>query len=102
MTQGLDSFCRLLTMDNFSVHKVKGICKLIEAAGAQVIYLSPYSPDFNPIENCWSKLKEYLRSVGARSRAALDAKTGKAIDEIITLDDINHWFAHSCYCISLT
>jgi len=91
-----------VVMDNFSAHKVKGICELIEAAGARVIYLSPYSPDFNPIENCWSKLKEYLRSVGARSRAALDAAIGKAIDEIITLDDINHWFAHGCYCTSLT
>jgi hypothetical protein len=40
--------------------------------------------------------------VGARSRAALDAAIGKAIDEIITLDDINHWFAHDCYCTSLT
>lgn len=44
-------------MDNLSAHKVKGIQELIEAAEARVIYLSPYSPDFNPIENSWSKLK---------------------------------------------
>jgi transposase len=88
-------------MDNFSVHKVVGIRELIESKGAQLIYLPPYSPDFNPIENCWSKLKEYLRSVGARSRSALDAAIGKVIDEIITLKDINHWFAHDCYCTSI-
>lgn len=91
-----------VVMDNSSIHKVEGIRELIEEAGARLIYLPPYSPDFNPIENCWSKLKEYLRSVGARSREALDAAIGKAINEIITLTDINHWFAHDCYCTSIT
>jgi transposase len=89
-------------MDNFSAHKVEGIRELIEAAGARLIYLPPYSPDFNPIENCWSKLKQYLRSVAARSREALDSAIGKSINELITLNDINHWFAHDCYCTSIT
>lgn len=88
-------------MDNFSAHKVEGIREIIEAAGARLIYLPPYSPDFNPIENCWSKLKQYLRSVAARSREALDTEIGKLINEMITLKDINHWFAHDCYCTSL-
>lgn len=88
-------------MDNFSAHKVEGIREVIEAAGARLIYLPPYSPDFNPIENCWSKLKQYLRSVAARSREALDAAIGRLINEIITFKDINHWFAHDCYCTSL-
>jgi transposase len=90
-----------VVLDNFSAHKVEGIRELIEAAGARLIYLPPYSPDFNPIENCWSKLKEYLRSIAARSREALDTAIGKVIDEVITLEDINHWFAHDCYCTSI-
>lgn len=50
-------------MDNLPAHKVKGVREKIESVGASLIYLSPYSPDFNRIENCWSKLKQYLRSV---------------------------------------
>ncbi|MEH2282851.1 MAG: IS630 family transposase [Nostoc sp.] len=50
-----------VVMDNFSSHKVTGIREAIEAVGARLIYLSPYSPDFSPIENCWSKVKQFLR-----------------------------------------
>lgn len=52
-------------MDNCSIHKGTQIEKLIESVGAKLIYLPPYSPDFSPIENCWSKVKNILRSVGA-------------------------------------
>jgi transposase len=54
-----------VVMDNLPAHKVAGIREGIEAVGAKVIYLSPYSPDFSPIENCWSKVKEFLRSRAA-------------------------------------
>lgn len=54
-------------MDNCSIHKGGEIEELIETAGAKLIYLPPYSPDFSPIENCWSKVKNILRSIGARS-----------------------------------
>jgi transposase len=89
----------VVVMDNLSAHKVMGIQETLEAAGAQVVYLSPYSPDFNPIENFWSKLKEYLRSVAARTRETLETalKTGL---ELISLKDIRNWFAHCCYCDS--
>ena len=90
----------VVVMDNLSAHKVKGIQESIEASGASVIYLSPYSPDFNPIENCWSKLKEYLRSVGARNRNILETAVTQGL-EIISLKDIRNWFAHCCYCSSL-
>ena len=50
-------------MDNLPAHKVTGIREAIEGVGATVIYLSPYSPDFSPIENCWSKVKEFLRAL---------------------------------------
>lgn len=61
-----------VVMDNFSSHKVAGIREAIEAVGARLVYLPPYSPDFNPIEKCWSKVKEFLRSKAARTYEALD------------------------------
>ena len=84
-------------MDNLSAHQVKGIREMIEASGARLIYLSPYSPDFNPIENCWSKLKEYLRSLATRTRDALELAISDALD-LITIKDLTHWFTHCCYC----
>lgn len=89
-----------VVMDNLPAHKINCIQKLIEAAGARVVYLSAYSPDFNPIENCWSSVKEYLRSSAARTREALETAINNAID-LVTLEDIRNWFAHCCYCTSL-
>ena len=57
-----------VVMDNLPAHKVNGVRTLIEERGARLIYLPPYSPDFNPIENSWSKVKEFLRSVAAPRR----------------------------------
>ena len=56
-----------VVMDNLPAPKVIGIREAIESVGATVIYLSPYSPDFSPIENCWSKVKEFLRARAART-----------------------------------
>ena len=87
-------------MDNCSIHKTKEIEALIQAAGANLIYLPPYSPDFSPIENCWSKIKSVLRSIGARNYPDL----AKAIEEAfnqVSLKDIQSWFTHCCYCTSL-
>lgn len=87
-------------MDNCSIHKGKEIKALIQAAGANLIYLPPYSPDFSPIENCWSKIKSILRSLSPRNYPDL----AKAIDEAfnkVSLQDIRSWFTHSCYCTSL-
>lgn len=86
-----------VVMDNLSSHGVDGIRELIEAAGARLVYLSPYSPDFNPIENCWSKVKAFLRSVAARSREALDQALTDALNAV-TLKDIRGWFTDRCYC----
>lgn len=88
-----------IVMDNLPAHKVTGIRELIESVGARVVYLSPYSPEFNPIENCWSKIKEFLRSVGARSREALDTAISDPIAPITT-QNIKNWFTHCCYCTS--
>lgn len=89
-----------VVMDNCSVHKGKEIENLIEAAGAKLIYLPPYSPDFSPIENCWSKIKSILRSLGARNYPSL-AKAIETAFNKVSLNDIRNWFIHCCYCTSL-
>lgn len=88
-----------VVMDNFSSHKVAGIREAIEAVGARVVYLPPYSPDFNPIENCWSKVKEDLRSTAARSYEALDQAMTEAFNAVTTKDMIG-WFTHCCYYVA--
>jgi transposase len=62
-----------VVMDNLSAHKVAGIRELIQAQGAMLIYLPPYSPDLNPIEKAWSKFKQFLRSAKARTKEALES-----------------------------
>ena len=85
--------------DNYSIHKGKEIEKAIIVAGARLIYLPPYSPDFNPIENCWSKIKSILRSIGARNYKDLDSAISQAYSQVSS-QDIHGWFSHSCYCTS--
>jgi transposase len=87
-------------MDNASIHKTDEIEQLIAKAGAKLIYLPPYSPDFSPIENCWSKIKSLLRSIGARNYPDLAKAIKDAFDQI-SLKDIQGWFTHCCYCTSL-
>ena len=89
-----------VVMDNFSSHKVEGIQELIEAAGARLVYLPPYSPDFSPIENFWSKVKQHIRSAAARTYETLDQAITEAF-KAVSLTDIQHWFAYRCYCTSL-
>ena len=84
-----------VVMDNLPAHKVAGIREAIEAVGATVVYLSPYSPDFSPIENCWSKVKEFLRSRAARTYAQLDQAITDAL-AAVTVHDIKGWFTHCC------
>lgn len=87
-------------MDNCSIHKGGEIEKLIEAAGAKLVYLPPYSPDFSPIENCWSKVKNILRSIGARNYPDLAKAIETAFNQV-SLNDIYNWFTHCCYCTLL-
>ncbi len=87
-------------MDNYSIHKGEKIRSLIEGVGAKLIYLPTYSPEFNPIENCWSKLKSLLRQIGARTYPDL-AKAIEFAFKKISLNDIRNWFIHCCYCTSL-
>ena len=62
----------MIVMDNLPVHHASVVREVIEAVGAKVVFLPPYSPDLSPIELCWSKLKQLLRSAKARTQEALD------------------------------
>jgi transposase len=88
----------IVVMDNLGAHKVDGVRRAIEASGARLLYLPPYSPDWSPIEPCWSKLKTYLRAVKARTREALDEALTVAID-MVTPTDARGWFAHCGYAL---
>jgi transposase len=88
----------VVVMDNLSVHKVQDIEAMIRGAGAQLIYLPPYSPDWSPIEPCWSKIKTRLRGMKARTREALDQALTKVISKISN-SDARGWFAHCGYPI---
>ena len=81
----------VVVMDNLSAHKVEGVCERIERAGASVLYLPPYSPDLNPIEKAWSKLKQGLRAAGARSAEALHHAVAQRLPSI-TPNDAKAWF----------
>jgi transposase len=86
----------IVVMDNLSAHKVAGIRKAVEARGARAVYLPPYSPDLNPIEQCWSKLKNAMRGYEARTRETLEAGLVQAMDRV-TATDIRGWFSHCGY-----
>lgn len=88
-----------VVMDNCSVHLGETVRELIEEVGAHLIYLPPYSPDFSPIENCWSKVKNCLRTIGARTYHDLVQGIKQAF-ETVSLHDIHAWFTHCCYCTS--
>ena len=86
----------LVIMDNLSAHKVAGVRELIQATGAELLYLPPYSPDFNPIEKAWAKLKQLLRAAKARTTEVLDAAVAEAL-KAITADNAAAWFRHCGY-----
>jgi transposase len=88
----------VVVLDNLAAHKVAGVRALIEARGAQLLYLPPYSPDFNPIEQAWSKVKELLRAAKARTLPLLDDAITAALGAI-TADNAVGWFRHCGYRI---
>ena len=81
----------VVVMDNLSSHKVNGVRERIEAAGAQLLYLPPYSPDLNPIEKAWAKLKQLLRAAKARTKEALDQTIAQLLP-LLTAEDAKAWF----------
>lgn len=85
---------QVVILDNLSSHKGKRGTELIEQAGGQVLFLPPYSPDFNLIEMLFSKVKGYLRKVGERCREQLLSRLGEALSRV-TRSDIQGWFQHA-------
>jgi transposase len=83
-------------LDNLSPHKAPRVRALIERAGCRLLFLPPYSPDFNPIEPAWSKLKALLRGLGARTTEALHAALTPLVDAITT-SDARGYFRHCGY-----
>ena len=89
----------IVVLDNLSAHTGEPIRQLIEARGARVQFLPPYSADFNPIELCWSKIKTALRAAKARTFDTLMEALAQALRSI-SLTDIQAWFAHCGYVLS--
>ena len=87
---------QIVVLDNLSVHKGERVRQAIEAKGCQVLFLPAYSPDFAPIEEAFSKLKAWLRRLGARTREALEAAIAQALEQI-TAQDVHGWFWHCGY-----
>lgn len=83
----------IVVMDNLSSHKGARVRRLIESRGAKLVFLPPYSPDFNPIELAFSKIKQALRSLGARTKAALWGAMQGVLDRV-TAGDAEAFFRH--------
>jgi transposase len=87
----------VVVLDNLSTHKAARVREAIEALGARLVYLPPYSPDLNPIELAWSKLKSQLRKAAARTTKALQQALSEAL-QAISPSDARGYFAHCGYC----
>ena len=88
----------IVYVDNVKFHKVEGVRELVEACGAELRYLPPYSPEYSPLELGWSKVKELLRRAAARTVDDLQEAIKIALDKI-TEKDIKGWFKQCGYCI---
>ena len=89
---------QMVVLDNLSAHKADSIRQAIAARGCELLFLPPYSPDFTPIEQAFSKIKAILRGLGARTKEALQEAVRLAI-EAITRHDAVAWFAHAGYAL---
>jgi transposase len=87
---------QVVVMDNLSSHKGPRVRQLLEARGCELLYLPAYSPDLNPIEEAFAKLKALLRKAGARTREALLEAMGEALDAV-TASDVRGFFEHRGY-----
>jgi len=86
----------MVILDNLSTHKVAGVRTAIETTGARLEYLPPYSPDFNPIENLWSKVKQVMKSRKPRNARQLFQAAGAAFNSVTTADG-HGFFLHAGY-----
>ena len=87
----------VVVWDNLPTHQGRAAAAAVRGAGARLMFLSPYSPDYTPIERLWSKIKTYLRRVAARTQESLYGALGEAL-ESVTAQDIIGWFEHAGLC----
>ena len=88
---------QVVVMDRLGAHRTKKVRELMEGRGAELLWLLPsYSPDLNPIEEAFSKVKGLLRKAGARTREALVEAIGAALSAVVP-EDVARWFAHCAY-----
>ena len=88
----------IVVMDNLAAHKVTGVRQAIEARGAELLYLPPYSPDLNPIENAFAKLKAHVRKSAARTLQALEQAAANALPQFKP-DHCANFFVHAGYSL---
>jgi transposase len=86
----------VVVMDNLGAHRPKRVRELIEARGCELLYLPPYSPDLNPIEEALSKVKHILRKIAARTKEALIEAMGRALGAV-SAQDVRGFFTHCGY-----
>jgi transposase len=87
---------QVVVLDGLGGHRTEKVRELIEARGAELVFLPSYSPDYNPIEEAFSKIKALVRKEGARVREALVEAIGRAL-AAVTIEDAAGWFAHAGY-----
>ncbi len=87
---------QVVVLDGLGAHRTARVRELIEGRGAELVFLPSYSPDLNPIEEAFSKVKNIVRKAGARTREALDEAIGEALSAV-TLEDVAGWFSHCGY-----
>jgi transposase len=88
----------IVVLDNLGAHRSASARRAVEARGARLQFLPPYSPDMNPIERCWSKIKTALRAAKARTREALEATIKQAM-MTVSASDARAWFKHCGYVL---
>ena len=89
---------QIVVMDNLNVHRAAAVRERIEARACQRVFLPAYSPDFNPLEEAFSKFKTYLRRAKARTRDRLENAIDEALQRI-TAQDARHWFTHCGFAL---
>jgi len=87
---------QVVVLDGLGAHRTSKVRDLVEGRGCELVFLPPYSPDLNPIEEAFSKIKGTVRKAGARTRGALDTAVGEALSAV-TPEDAAGWFAHCGY-----
>jgi putative transposase len=87
----------VVVMDNLKAHKVEGIEQMVEAVRARVVYLSPYSPEFNPIEHLWWQLKAFIRWFVPKRIETLTKLLQLGVS-LCSSKELRNYFAHCCYC----